>query len=195
MGRSIGSVFWIFPPGGAPPRPGSSLLPEHAPELGRRGSRESPSVLQIHLKRSKCDQFGGVADVLVGQTGEELCPVAAVLAYLATRGSAPGLLFTNTENRPLLKARFVDRVRGLLDEIGYPSNQFAGHSFRICVATASAQAGTQDSTIQALGRWNNVAFLTDIRTPREELAAMSARIAGASREANQRGSPRAPSKA
>ena len=147
-------------------------------------SRETPSVLRIHLKRSKCDQFGRGADVLVGRTGDELCPVAAVLAYLAIRGSTPGPLFIDAENRPLLKARFVDRIRAILDATGYPSDQFAGHSFRIGAATAAAQAGIQDSTIQALGRWNSAAFLTYIRTPKEELASVSAHIARAGREAS-----------
>ena len=113
----------------------------------------------------------------MGPMGDELCPVAAVLAYLATRGSDPGLLFTDTKKRPLLKARFVDCIRGILDVTGYPSNQFAGHSFRIGMATSAAQAGIQDSTIQALGRWNSAAFLTYTKMPGEELATESALIA------------------
>ncbi len=36
-------------------------------------------MIQIHLKKSKCDQFGMGADVIVGKTGNALCPVAAIL--------------------------------------------------------------------------------------------------------------------
>ena len=36
-------------------------------------SIENPSLVQIHLKRSKCDQFGSGADIVVGRTGESLC--------------------------------------------------------------------------------------------------------------------------
>ena len=143
-------------------------------------SRENPAILRIHLKRSKCDQFGRGTDVFVGRTNNELCPVAALLAYLAERGSRPGPLFTDARQQPLLKAKFVDRIRDVLEAAGYPSQQFAGHSFRIGAATAAAQAGIEDSTIQTLGRWNSAAFLAYIRMPKEKLAAFSARLASAS---------------
>ena len=103
--------------------------------------------------------------------------MAAILSYLAVRGSTPGPLFLDVQRQPLLKARFVARIRGIIEEAGYPAQQFAGHSFRIGTATAAAQAGIEDSKIQALGRWNSAAFLVYIRTPREELAAFSSRLA------------------
>ena len=40
---------------------------------------------KMHLKRSKCNQFGSGADVVVGITGDELCPVAAILSSRGTR--------------------------------------------------------------------------------------------------------------
>ena len=54
---------------------------------------ESPSVIRIHLRRSKTDQFGRGVDIYLGATGDELCPVAALLAYLAVRGGEDGPLF------------------------------------------------------------------------------------------------------
>ena len=50
----------------------------------------NPSALRIHLKRSKVDQFGKVVQVYVGKTNDDLCPVAAVLVYIAVRGSGEG---------------------------------------------------------------------------------------------------------
>ena len=140
-------------------------------------NRENPTALRVHLKHSKCDQFGRGADVFVGRTDNELCPVAAVLTYFAQRGGTPGPLFIDRRHRPLTKASFVARIRGVLEAAGYPAAQFAGHSFRIGAATAAAQAGLEDSRIQALGRWNSAAFLVYIRTPAAELAAATARIA------------------
>ena len=46
-------------------------------------SRTSLSVVKVHLKRSKCDQFGRGVDVVVGRTDTRICPVAAVVSYIA----------------------------------------------------------------------------------------------------------------
>ncbi len=35
-------------------------------------SRDRPTMVKIHLKRSKCDQFGVGADVILGRTGNAL---------------------------------------------------------------------------------------------------------------------------
>lgn len=56
-------------------------------------NQKNPSSLRVHLKRSKCDQFGRGVDVYVGRTGSCLCPVAAVLAYMVSRGPGPGPFF------------------------------------------------------------------------------------------------------
>ena len=47
----------------------------------------NPSMVKVHLKKSKCDQFGAGADVLlhVGRSGCQLCPVTAILAYIVYR--------------------------------------------------------------------------------------------------------------
>ena len=46
---------------------------------------ENPSMLKVHLKQSKCDQFGAGVDIIVGKTGTPLCPITAVLDYIALR--------------------------------------------------------------------------------------------------------------
>ncbi len=138
----------------------------------------NPTLLRVHLKKSKCDQVGKGVDVYIGRIVDDiLCPVAAVLAFLAARGSAPGPLFCLPNQRPLTKARFVKGVRQALVGLGLPYDQFAGHSFRIGAATTAAQAGIEDSMICSLGRWNSTAFLTYIRIPRERLAPVSRQLA------------------
>ena len=77
---------------------------------------DEPTAIRIHLKQSKCDQFGRGVDVFVGRTGNEVCPVAAVLAYLAVRGSMAGPLFIDTQQQPLTKPRFVARIRSILED-------------------------------------------------------------------------------
>ena len=134
---------------------------------------DSPTVIRVFLKRSKCDQFGKGVGIYIGRTDDELCPVAAILAYMVKRGDDPGAFFRFKDGSPLTKARFVSYVRDALARAGVAYQKYSGHSFRIGAATAAASAGIEDSTIQALGRWNSSAFLSYIRTSRDQLASFS----------------------
>ena len=96
---------------------------------------------------------------------------------MVQRGATPGPFFIREIGIPLTKSHFVSSVREALMVIGLPYQHFAGYSFRIGAATAAAKAGLEDSTICSLGRWNSAAFLTYIRTPREELAQYSLTLA------------------
>ena len=136
-------------------------------------SHSSPSIVRVHLKRTKCDQFGRGVDVFIGRTHDDICPVVALLTYMAQRGQQEGPFFRFRDGFPLTKARFVTRFQAALDEVGVPCRDYSGHSFRIGAATAAARAGIEDSTIQLLGRWTSSAFLTYIRTPRDQLAGIS----------------------
>ena len=42
-----------------------------------------PTMIRVHLKQSKCDQFGKGVDVFVGRTGTEVCPVVEILRYVS----------------------------------------------------------------------------------------------------------------
>ena len=136
-----------------------------------------PRMVQFHLKRSKCDQFGAGSDGAVGVTGSPLCPVSAILAYIAARGSAPGPFFLDSKGKAAFKPWFVAQIRSIVSAIAILSHQYAGHSFPIGAATTASLAGIQDSTIQALGRWSSVAFLQYIRMPKDRLASISVAIA------------------
>ena len=137
----------------------------------------NPQSLRVHLKRSKTDQLGKGVDVYIGKTDGPLCPVTAVMTYMAIRGPAPGSFFKLANGHPLTKYPFTNKIRAGLQAVGLPESNFAGHSFRIGVATAAANAGIEDSVIRTLGRWSSSAFLTYIRTPREQLARLLATLA------------------
>ena len=139
----------------------------------RVDDRAKPSMLCIHLKVSKCDQFGKGVDVFVGRTGRKLCPVASCLAYMACRGPTTGPFFRFQDGTPLTKGLFISKVRDLLSQASLDPSLYAGHSFRIGAATSAALAGLEDSTIRALGRWSSSAFLVYIRTPKAHLAGLS----------------------
>ena len=48
-----------------------------------------PSTVRVFLKRSKTDQFGQGVAVFLGTTSNALCPVSAILTYVAGRGDTP----------------------------------------------------------------------------------------------------------
>ena len=137
----------------------------------------NPQMVRCHLKQSKTDQLGRGVDVVLGKTGADLCPVAAVLGYIALRGDQPGPFFLTPAKTPLSKSDFIGKFRAVLGRIGLPAEDYAGHSFRIGAATSAALAGVEDSMIQLLGRWQSAAFLRYIRTPHERLAAISRTLA------------------
>ena len=146
-------------------------------------SQTDPRMLRIHLKQLKTNQFHRGADIVVGRTGTDLWPVAAVLSYIASRGPEQGTYFLDSQAHPIAKTYFIRELRKVISALGLPQEQFAGHSFRIGAATSAAMAGVEDLTIQLLERWSSAAFLRYIRTPPEQLALLSATLA--SHEANR----------
>ena len=139
-------------------------------------SRDSPTVIQVYLKQSKTDPFRKGVSIYLGRTQSDLCPVSAVLSYIAIRPSVAGPLFVFKDGSYLTREKLVSWVRRTLNAAGMETKGFSGHSFRIGAATTAAQAGIEDSVIKMLGRWESSAYLCYLRTPRESLAAISARL-------------------
>ena len=121
-------------------------------------SATSPSMPEIRLRHSKTNQLGMGVDVFLGRSFNDLCPVSAMLAFLAVRGGEDGPLFCNPDGTHLLKSRVVSRVRLALETLGLCGTAYAGHSFRIGAATTAAKCSLEDSLIKALGRWERDAF-------------------------------------
>ena len=132
-----------------------------------------PSMLSINLKHSKTDQERKGIKIIIGKTGDDLCPISAMLNFLKVRGTHPGPLFCRNSGAPLSKLRFVDCVRSALTKANLPADVFTGHSFRIGAATTDASAGICDSSIQSLGCWKSNAYLLYIRTEPQKLARVS----------------------
>lgn len=138
---------------------------------------KDPTMISLMLRCSKTDQVRKGTKLVMGRTGDDLCPVAALLDYLAQRGSQPGPLFINKDGRPLLKAKFITVVRAALTAAKLPAASYAGHSFRIGAATTAAAAGFEDSMIQTLGRWQSTAYLLYVKMDLRQLAAVSSSLA------------------
>ena len=105
--------------------------------------------------------------VYIGRTDTSLCPVSALLAYLAVRMPNLGPLFVFQDGTLLSREQLVE-------QIGLDVANYSGHGFRIGAASTAAMAGFNDSFIKTLGRWKSLAFTTYIRPPVEDLAGASA---------------------
>ena len=68
--------------------------------------------------RSQTDQFRKRVDYYAGRMQNALCPIKALLAYLAKRGTGDGLLFKFEDSRLLTKERFVKAVRKAMSRAG-----------------------------------------------------------------------------
>lgn len=138
-------------------------------------SHSNPTMLQIYLKSSKTDQFAVGTHIYLGRTGCVLCPVTALLAYLAVCQRAAGPLFIFTNGSPLTCDRFVRELKLVVSTLGMDASVFNGHSFRIGAATTAADRCLTDSAIQTLGRWRFMAFKSYIR-PSPRMLASNSRV-------------------
>lgn len=138
---------------------------------------KEPRMVSLLLRCSKTDQARRGVKVVMGRTGDDICPVTALLQYLADRGNRPGPLFLRANGKPLTKAQLVAEVRSALTEAKLPAASYAGHSFRIGAATTAAAAGVEDSVIQTLGRWKSSAYLLYVRMDPRRLASISNTLA------------------
>ena len=136
-------------------------------------SHATPSMVCLQIKQSKTDPFRQGVEVFLGRTYAAVCPVEAIIGYIAVRASSPGPLFVLQSGTPLTRSYLVTELQSALRILGLEDSQFNGHSFRIGAATTAAMQGLEDSLIQTLGRWKSEAYRTYIRIPRNELAEVS----------------------
>ena len=61
----------------------------------------TPTMLKVHPKCSKTDQWGKGVDFFMGRTNSSLCPVEGVLAYTIARGGLSGPFFKLQNGHPL----------------------------------------------------------------------------------------------
>ena len=127
----------------------------------------------MRIKQSKTDPFRQGVTLFLGKTGLPICPVDAILPYLAVRDNRPGPLFILQDGRMLTRQTFGNLLDNVLDQLHLPSGEFNTHSFRIGAATSAKEAGISDSQIMMLGRWQSNAYQRYIRTPPESLAQLS----------------------
>ena len=116
-------------------------------------NKSSPTMVRIRIKQSKTDPFRQGVYIYLGRTDNNLCPVKAILPYLALQGNVPGPLFMLKNGRRLTHQIFSVTLDGLLEELHCKKEHFNTHSFRIGTATSAKAANMFDTYIQMLGRW------------------------------------------
>ena len=139
-------------------------------------SRSNPTIIWLTIKQSKTDPFRMGVNLCLGITASVVCPVKAVLPYLAIRGSAPGPLFAFEDGTPLTRTQFKTLLSATLKLAGLDDSQYNTHSFRIGAATSAKMAGITDLHIQQLGRWKSSAYQGYIKTPTSVLKQLSQQL-------------------
>jgi len=76
---------------------------------------------------------------MIGHTGGELCPVAALLAYMVLQRKES--IFRFHRGDPLTRAKFVGKLREVLSKVGIDCSKYSRHSFRIGAVTMAAARG------------------------------------------------------
>ena len=139
-------------------------------------SRTSPTVIQVTIKQSKTDPFRVGCKLCLGKTGTHICPIDAILPYLALRGAGYGPLFIKDNGVYLTRHQFSSLLNEILQRAGVNSAGYNTHSFRIGAATTAKENGISDVHIKMLGRWQSSAYQLYIRTPQEQLAKLSKQL-------------------
>ena len=83
-----------------------------------RDSLAPPSVVSVNIKASKTDPFRQGTTIHLGRTAAELCPVAALLSYIAARGLQDGPLFHFEDGTPLSRPALYSEGGASITERG-----------------------------------------------------------------------------
>lgn len=131
---------------------------------------------KVVIRRSKADQWGHGACIVVGCSRSQLCPVEALEYYfhLNPRQPASSPLFSLSSGASLTSQFFRRICRRHFSKIGLNPALYNTHSFRIGAATAAAKAGLPTATIRDLGRWRSNACYAYIRAQPTHPAAAAA---------------------
>lgn len=119
----------------------------------------------LKLRFSKTDQLGYGQTITIAATGENLCPVRYLEAFLEVRPRLKGPLFCHFGGAPLTRYQFSSMLQRVLRVLKVDYSRYKTHSFRIGAASAAAAAGHSAEVIQTAGRWKSNVYSSYIRAP------------------------------
>ena len=130
----------------------------------------------MKLKCSKTDPFRAGVAIFLGHTDNVLCPVAAVLAYLVIHPQAPGPLLC-------LKMAATSQESTWWPTFVWACVKLDWRQTDIAVTVLGLEWTLPQLKlewkilIKMLGRWESASYQHYVRTPRDQLAAISSRLA------------------
>ena len=139
-------------------------------------SRVTLTIIWLAIKESKTDHFHKGVRLCLGSTDSVICPVKAMLTYLAIRGKSLGSLFISKNNTILTRVQFKTLVSMTLRTASLNDSEYNTYSFRIGAATTAKAVGIVDAHIQLLGRWKSSAYQGNIRIPTPLLQNLSRQL-------------------
>jgi hypothetical protein len=105
-------------------------------------------VILLRLSKSDYDHTG--VEIVVANTGEDTCPVAALPALYTLDPQPPRAPLFRTHNGTLSRNKYIS------EHTNY--KYYSGHSSRRGAAQHAADNGILEYDIQRLGRWSSEAF-------------------------------------
>ncbi|XP_071170598.1 uncharacterized protein [Mytilus edulis] len=121
----------------------------------------------FHSKASKTDPFREGVDIHLFASGASVCPVLSLERYYRTRkfkdSKSQDAFFVMANRKALTRNYFIASLKNILAVLGYNSDLYNGHSFRIGAST-TASSKIEDHLIQTLGRWSSQCYTRYIRT-------------------------------
>ena len=69
----------------------------------------------------------------------------------------------------MYRSYFIFHIKCILNQLGYDTSFYSGHSFRISAAKTAASCRLEDHLIRTLGRWSLDCYRTYIHTPEQVL--------------------------
>ena len=133
----------------------------------------------LHLKRSKTDIQNTGVDIIIGCTGQIVCPYCSMLDYCRVRDSIfpdTSALFIYQNGEPLSRDLLVKNTRIYIATLGMNPNDYSGHSYRIGGATSAGISGLKDWEIQKLGRWRSNVYLRYVQPSNSHFSNFASRI-------------------
>ena len=129
----------------------------------------------IHIKQSKTDPFQQGVHIYLGKAHQQICPVHAIVSYLAIWGYHPGPVFTFSDGRMLTREIFGSELDHILCKLNLKDTTTT------CTLTALGlvlqhlpNKLAYQMYIKTLGRWQSDAYqCIIIRTPPQQLANLS----------------------
>lgn len=120
--------------------------------------KEDGGEMRLTIPASKTDPFRQGVTVVIPEGPRDICPRTAIRDWIrsSTNGHDGPLFHIN--GQPFKRNFVIKHLARALDDTGYVSRLFSGHSFRRGAATWAASVGMTGLEIKTLGRWNSECY-------------------------------------